>query len=66
MRETKSFIQLVRDVGLQKEPCASCRPTDPSTKCSYNEAFTNCPWTGRLLPWARDYEGMWVTIGDTE
>lgn len=60
--ECKSAVQYIRDNGLKKEPCASCNERDEETRCYFNDRFTNCPWTGRALEWARKLEGTYITV----
>ena len=60
--ESKPIIQYIRDNGLKEEPCASCDVFNEETRCHFNAYFTNCPWTGFALMWARKLEGTYVTV----
>ena len=62
MNRSVSVLSLISEGALRKEPCKSCRPKEPDTKCSFNADFTHCPWTGNMLPWARRLVGSWMTI----
>ena len=62
MHTSKPIVQYMRDLGLKEKPCASCNVSDDNTRCYYNAYFTNCPWTGKALQWARKLEGTWVTV----
>ena len=62
MNYGKPIVQYIRDLGLKEEPCASCDVSNADTRCHYNAYFTNCPWTGRALQWARKLEGTYVTV----
>ena len=62
MHTSKTMVQYIRDLGLKEKPCESCDIFDGNTRCYYNAQFTNCPWTGKALQWARKLEGTFITV----
>lgn len=62
MHTSKPIVQYIRDSGLKKKHCENCNIFDANTRCYYNEHFTNCPWTGNAMQWARELKDTWITV----